>query len=230
MPTLPEIAEQEHNGIVLFDCSVGSIDYFLEHIFYAGKYADLDRELLEDKVKLTGQFLEFVLRENTFTVKAAILDFKSVYDRTRYKHSYFNDRKKKMNGHANFKKYNSSAAEAEKDSLFGQIAANISEIYMAVRFHKLFIPDNIEVYGRLYEEIPKILGSGASRQELNPRHRELYAAALYSLTQKPVNLIVAGRDFSKGLIFLIESSCLKQHPISLYFMDYEGNYNIAYRA
>ena len=227
MPTLLEIArsQKENGGIVLFDASVCAMNDFLELIFYAGNYAKLNKKSLEYRLNDTCDLLEFVLKKNTFTVKAAVEDFEYLQQVMNEKQIYFNEREKAMGTNKSLRKY--VYRGAEKKSLFWQISNNIFEIYRSVRSNKLFKPDDIKSYDGLYTAIPNLLDVEINQQELNPRHHELYAAALYSSMQKPVTLIVAGNDFHNGLMLLMERLSPRNPPL-LYFIDDNNHHKVTY--
>ena len=64
--------------------------------------------------------MEFVLEENTFTVKDAIEDFRNMHKATNDKQIYLNDIGNKMSGHAKFKNITALIQKMKKKYCLGK--------------------------------------------------------------------------------------------------------------
>ena len=168
MLTLSEIAERE--SVVLFNSSAVGVGSFIESIYDLQNYKKLDDKLLEQAQESTKQFLEFVVEENTFTVRGCIEEFEKLQKIMECKQKWL---------------YNSTKSapqeygvDREKKILFNLVSDRIFNIFKSSK-SKIFKPKNESLYSDLCNYLPYLLNTGETPFPLQPKLCELLAAGLY---------------------------------------------------
>ncbi len=211
MPTLIEIARLEE--IVLYDSSAIRLGSFINEIYDVRRYADFNMALLVDTNEAITQFLEFFQQPNTYTVAAALEDFKNL-------NMIIGSRQKHLN-----QTRNPQHDDGQKETLFSNVSDAIFSISRLARAN-VFKPEDDQAFNIVYEELPHLYFLATSSDKLSQKNRQLYAAAFYlSLFKKStVALAVRSIQFEVGLRLLVEKimntseshTNLQQSPIKLY--------------